>query len=339
MTEEPATNYELMRDERRDERTPSRRPGATAVPCLLTGLTLVAVATAVVGVRRLPTAVGQTALVTALEDVPVAISASAEQRPIVMVHGIGDSSTNPGFASLCESARQFTGAYVVCAPVANGWDSVTMSMRDQVQALAKLVKSDPKLAGGFHLIGFSQGALTVRGYVERHNRPPVRRLVSMVGPQAGVGACPLTAYPWLCQMWLLSPYSAPVAFAGYWKDVDDEQNYLKASPFLADINNERDATNSSYAARMRSLELLVAVRALNDTTVVPNDSEHFGFWAWNGANAPAVPLRQTDGYRADAIGLRTLDESGRLRLLSYEGEHMRFSDAYWQSTILPILKD
>ena len=57
------------------------------------------------------------------------------------------------------------------------------------------------------------------------------------------------------------------------------------------------------------------------------------------ADAPAVPLRQTDGYHADAIGLRTLDESGRLRLLSYEGEHMRFSNAYWQSTILPILKD
>lgn len=333
--EEPTTDYELMRD----ERAPSRRRGASAVPCFLTGLTLVAVATTVAGVRRLPAALGQLALETSLDFMPVATSASAGQRPIVMVHGIGDSSTNPGFASMCESARRLTGAYVVCAPVANGWDSVTLSMKDQVQQLAKLVKSDSKLAGGFHAVGFSQGALVVRGYVEQHNRPPVRRLVSMVGPQAGVGACPLTAYPWLCQMWLWAPYTAPVSFSGYWKDVNDEQKYLQASPFLADVNNERVATNSAYAARMRSLELLVLVRALNDTTVVPNDSEHFGFWAWDGADAPAVPLRQTDGYHADAIGLRTLDESGRLRLLSYEGEHMRFSNAYWQSTILPILKD
>lgn len=332
---EPEATYVLMRD----ERTPSPRRGAAAVPCVLFGLMLVALATTVAGVRRLPAAVGQTALVTELEEIPVAASASEEQRPIVMMHGIGDASTNPGFASMCESARRFTGAYVLCAPVANGWDSVTMSMQDQVDALAALVRSDPELVGGFHLVGFSQGALVSRVYVEQHNRPPVRRLVSMVGPQAGAGKCPLTAYPWLCQMWLATAYTAPVAFSGYWKDVGDEERYLRQSSFLADVNNERqNATNAAYAEEMRGLELLVLVRALNDTTIVPNESEHFGFWAWNGADAPAVPLRETDGYRADAVGLRTLDESGRLRLLSYDGEHMRFSDAWWQSTILPILK-
>ena len=42
---------------------------------------------------------------------------------------------------------------------------------------------------------------------------------------------------------------------------------------------------------------------------------------------------------SDALGLRTLDESGRLHEYEYEGEHMRFTDEFWRQTVLPLLLD
>lgn len=38
---------------------------------------------------------------------------------------------------------------------------------------AKTVQSDPKLAGGFNVVGLSQGGLVVRGYIQQYNNPPV----------------------------------------------------------------------------------------------------------------------------------------------------------------------
>ena len=319
-------------------------------------------------VRWLPARIGQLALAVSTDvDHQLATAAGDHQRPIVLMHGLLDSSENAGFASVCESARRFTGAHVVCAPVANGWSSITSQLStqarprplltlwlaalalpptappSQVEQFAALVAADEKLKGGFHAVGFSQGALVVRGYIEQYNAPPVRRYVSVVGPQAGVGGCPLSAYPWLCAAWLMSPYNAPVAFSSYWKGAADRAGYLRQSPWLASANNER-ALNATYRARMRQLELLVLVRALNDTTIIPNESEQFGFWPWGDADgaagaATAVPMRDSDGYRSDALGLRTLDESGRLKEYSYEGEHMRFTDEFWRQTVLPLLLD
>ena len=39
-------------------------------------------------------------------------------------------------------------------------------------------------------MGFSQGNLLIRGYIERYNTPPVKNFISVHGPLAGVGALP-----------------------------------------------------------------------------------------------------------------------------------------------------
>ena len=263
-------------------------------------------------------------------------STGKNATPVLLMHGLGDSSDGAGFAALCDSVRRWTGGHVVCAPIANGWDSVMLPMHRQVAQLAQLVAADPLLANGFDAIGFSQGALVVRGYLQQHNRPRVRRYISLVGPQSGVGQCPLVSYRWLCQLWLAMPYSAPVSFAGYWKDASDRDAYLSQSTWLADLNNER-SVNETYRKHLQQLELCVLVRALEDTMVVPSVSEHFGYWAWGNPGGPELPLQQTEAYATDALGLRTLDESGRLKLLTYPGDHMRFSEDFWSGAILPLL--
>ena len=50
-----------------------------------------------------------------------------------------------------------------------------------------------------------------------------------------------------------------------------------------------------------------------------------------------MPLRESDGYKEDVLGLQTLDKADKLRILSYAGEHMQFSAEWWAATVLPHL--
>ncbi len=50
------------------------------------------------------------------------------------------------------------------------------------------------------------------------------------------------------------------------------------------------------------------------------------------------PLNETRLYREDWIGLRTLDESGRLVFLMSEGNHLQFTEEFFvQQIIKPFL--
>ena len=258
--------------------------------------------------------------------------------PVVFLHGEGDKGDNPGMQSLCKTASDaYPGLYVVCASVASGIASITTPLAEQVEEFAQYVNSDARLAMGFHGVGLSQGGLVLRGYVETRNTPPVRRLISLCTPHGGSSACPSNAlYKMVCPLWRLAPYTARLAFADYWKDAGDQSTYLDRSRWLADINNERHSKKATYRSNMRSLERYVLVEATNDTTVAPHASESHGFYEWGGSGA-IVPLRQSDGYKGDYIGLRNLDEAGRLHTLTYEGDHLAFSPRWWSEVVIPHL--
>eukprot|EP00316_Scyphosphaera_apsteinii_P016845 CAMPEP_0119349156 /NCGR_PEP_ID=MMETSP1333-20130426/109409_1 /TAXON_ID=418940 /ORGANISM="Scyphosphaera apsteinii, Strain RCC1455" /LENGTH=202 /DNA_ID=CAMNT_0007361751 /DNA_START=501 /DNA_END=1109 /DNA_ORIENTATION=- len=198
-----------------------------------------------------------------------------------------------------------------------------------------MVRSDLKLAGGFNAVGLSQGGLVLRGYVERFNRPPIRTLVTVCAPHAGVAKCP--AEQEICRLavrWW--PYTSPFAFSDYWKDVTDRDAYLSKSQWLADVNNERQTKNETYRSNMIALKRYVLVMALNDTIVIPALSEHHSFWKW-GQSYDEEPLRSSEGYIGDYIGLRTLDMAGKLFLHAFVGGHLQFSGDFWEKTILPYL--
>jgi palmitoyl-protein thioesterase len=52
----------------------------------------------------------------------------------------------------------------------------------------------------------------------------------------------------------------------------------------------------------------------DDDVITPWQSSHFGFYNENG---DVVPLHQRSIYTDDTIGLKTLDELGKLHLMSF----------------------
>ena len=141
----------------------------------------------------------------------------------------------------------------------------------------------------------------------------------------------------VCPLWKLAPYTARLAFTDYWKDKDDRGGYLERSRWLADVNNERDEKRGEYRQRMAALERYVLIEATNDTTVAPHASESHGFYAWGSVAGDVVPLRTSEGYQRDYIGLKTLDEAGKLHTLTYQGDHLSFATDWWVRVVLPHL--
>jgi len=124
--------------------------------------------------------------------------------------------------------------------------------------------------------------------------------------------------------------------AEYWHDPLNEKLYHQHSFYLADVNNE-NSVNEQYKARMQTLERFVLVKFLNDTFVQPPDSSWFAFYK-PGQDKIVQPLRESDIYLQDRLGLQELDKQGKLHFLATPGEHLQFTLQWFIDNIVPFLK-
>jgi palmitoyl-protein thioesterase len=272
---------------------------------------------------------------------PVLAETGQTYRPTVVVHGMGDSGTNSGMKSLCKTVSdKYPGSFVLCSTTADGGASISNKMQKQLADFATEVHSHPELKNGFNAVGLSQGNFIVEAYIALINDPPVYNFVSICGPLQGEATCPKNiAFDAICPIWKLDPYGAPLAFSGYWKNTKDEAGFAKKSQMLADVLNARDTKNATTTANWLKTNTLLVVEATKDTMIEPKESELFGMWKWGteGRKAPIVAMRDSEGYKGDWIGLKTLDQAGKLKNASFVGEHIRFSNEFWDENVLPLL--
>lgn len=131
--------------------------------------------------------------------------------------------------------------------------------------------------------------------------------------------------------------------AQYYRDPAKLDEYLEAQSFLADVNNERldpAQANATYKETMLGLDAFVMFRFTEDATVVPPHSAHFRLPPPNATcPSPPVPptcydepVRDEDMplYRDDLIGLRKLDQKGKIIRDTCTGPHMYIDEDCWQ---------
>ncbi|KAJ1427676.1 putative palmitoyl-protein thioesterase 1 [Ochromonadaceae sp. CCMP2298] len=255
---------------------------------------------------------------------------------------MGDFANDPGgMVPLANAISEYLGgAYVLnvqigdssIADIMNGF---IMNLDDQVDYFANVVASDANLAQGFNAVGYSQGNLVIRGYIEKYNSPPVFNFISMHGPLAGVGSFPgcsvdhtfCRAFAELLGALAYKPLIQDhLAQANYFRDPMKIPQYIDGDIFLADINNEQ-AVNGSYSKNWASLNSVCLVKALADATVVPNDSEWYGFFQ-DGSFDDIWEFSETPWYKENLFGLKTLDEEKKVFFEVTEGGHLDFSTDY-----------
>lgn len=253
--------------------------------------------------------------------------------------GLGDNYAAEGLqqvGALAEEANRGTYVYFVRTADDASQDRTNTffgNVTEQLSQVCADIAADPILstAPAVDALGFSQGGVFLRGYVERCSAPPIRSLVTFGAPHNGITAFrDCDSGDWLCRgaMALLSgnTWSAFVQRrlvpAQYFRDPQDYDNYLENSNFLADVNNEREAKTKSYGENISNLENLVMYMFDEDNVLIPKESA----WFEEVNGTESLPLRARDLYRDDWLGLRQLDRKGGLHFRTAPGDHMTLSE-------------
>lgn len=235
----------------------------------------------------------------------------AYAKPIVLMHGILSSA-----GDLDEIKSWFetnTGNMVFNVEIGNGQlDSISKPMFWQLDTLTTRLKSIPEIGEGFHFIGLSQGGLLARGYTEIYNNPPVSSLITFGTPHSGVYYYDV---PGIYEKYNQDHYS----FSGYWKDPFRYEDYIKNSTYLPFINNERITI---AAGHVLNVENFVMVWSKVDGIIVPKESCKFEFYGEESLDI--VPLKDSKQYTENLIGLKTLDETGRLHFVESGCVHVEY---------------
>jgi len=277
-----------------------------------------------------------------IDSVVMKSGADSPHLPVVQMHGMGDFAANPmGMVPLKNAiSKRLNGTYVTNVALASNvvedmLSSFLQIMDKEIDNFAKAVQADANLAGGFNAIGYSQGGLIIRGYIEKYNNPPVNTFISVHGILMGVAGFPHCNYSSsICKMFDnflgAAAYNAIsqniLAQADYLRDPLRIEQFLEHSIWMPYINNEKDA-NSTYTSNLASLKQMVCVKALEDTMVWPNESEWWGFYK-DGSTTDLLEMENTPWYLNNTFGLKTLGDAGKITKLTTPGDHLQFDEAF-----------
>lgn len=249
------------------------------------------------------------------------------------------------------------------------------NLHRQLQEVCDKLSQVKELENGFNALGFSQGGLFLRSFVEKCNAPRVKNLVTFGSPHAGVSDVPncpnedsavLESLLKKLDMKLenedidlekldlqtqggvncglmrsivnrgvyLDWVQNKIVQAQYYKDPSRLSEYYTKNIFLPFLNNElpnnvtnfpNEVKNRLYKKNLNKLEKFVMVKFEQDTMIVPKETAWFEFH--DSANATRIqPLRESDTYKEDWLGLKTMDNANKLVFLSWKGDHLQWDD-------------
>ncbi|KAL5181765.1 Palmitoyl-protein thioesterase 1 [Glycine soja] len=183
--------------------------------------------------------------------------------------------------------------------------------------------------------------------IRNGNAIHVKNFISLAGPHAGTASVPLCGSGIFCVLAdtlikgeVYSSYiQEHLAPSGYLKLPNAIPDYLENCRFLPVLNNEiPDKRNSTYKERFSSLQNLVLIMFEHDTVLIPKETSWFGYYP-DGYFKPVLPPQSTELYIEDWIGLRTLDEAGKVHFISVPGNHLGISQEDMKKHVVPYLKD
>lgn len=269
--------------------------------------------------------------------------------PVVLWHGMGDACCFPFSLGAVQKHLNdsLPGVHMLSIKIGNTVvddveNSYFMHPNKQVELACEMIKSDPLLRKGYNAVGFSQGSQFLRALAQRCPVPRMKSFVSVGGQHQGVYGIPncLSVDHRTCdyirRMLNHAAYfrwmQHALVQATYWHDPLNEELYKEGSTFLADINNEK-SINQSYIDNLSALKNFVMIKFETDTMVQPIESEWFGFYE-PGQAKKIQTLQESELYKQDRLGLKQMDQEGKLHFLSLPGNHQQFEWSWFDKNII-----
>ncbi|XP_075213454.1 palmitoyl-protein thioesterase 2 isoform X2 [Lycorma delicatula] len=197
---------------------------------------------------------------------------------------------------------------------------------------------------GINLIGYSQGGLIARGILEAFPDHNVKTFISLSAPQGGQYGTQFlhlffknmtknTAY-----RLFYSKLGQHTSVGNYWRDPHHEKLYLKYSNFLPFVNNDETCPDTMYfKLGITNLKKLVLIGGPSDGVISPWQSSHFGYY---DDDENVLELKDQISFQNDVLGLKTLNDSNRLEIISVDGvTHFDWhcNDSVIDNYIIPYL--
>ena len=269
--------------------------------------------------------------------------------PLVIWHGMGDTCCNP--VSMGRIQKQIessvSGIYVQSLEIGGNvvedeLSGFFINSNKQVDEVCLKLSGDSKLKDGFNVMGFSQGGQFLRALIQRCGNITVHNLISVGGQHQGVFGFPRCSgeNSTLCDVVrkilnigaYVGEIQKDLVQAEYWQDPFNEDEYRKKCVFLADINQE-NTVNPDYKHRISNLSNFVMVKFLEDTMVQPRESEWFGFYKEN-QDKEIVSLFDSPIYTEDKLGLKSLNNTGRLHFLGAPWDHLQMTEDWFMANLV-----
>lgn len=215
---------------------------------------------------------------------------------------------------------------------------------NEVYEISKIFNQDPIFQGEFNVVGISQGGLYARYLISmfKELKGACRNYVSLGTPHMGITKLPYMHKGPLAAIVngivKLGVYSYTVLDtivpASYFRIPTDMLKYMDRC-FLAKLNNE-EYIDKYINWKIRRLNRMFLGMFEKDQKVYPKESAIFGYPDIDGS---IWSIRDVDLYQEDWIGLKNLDEQGRLIMYKYPGRHMEITTEEMDKTIVPVLRD
>ena len=268
------------------------------------------------------------------------LSLSFSIYPIAVFHGIVDNCEMKNTSQLVNDLRRDLDVHVECIEIGNGYmDTIFKNLQAQVEEACEKIKSNPNFQSKFSILGISQGTLIGRYVIEKCNmQGQVMRYMSFDGPQMGIGSVPKLTCGAFCDF--LVNITSPIFYglqdriapAAYYRYKYDQEYYRQHNKFLKMLNNENEEKDEEIYKRFSSLEKVKLIRSKDDSVIVPKESSWFMFYDESGKNI--VPLEESEFYKKDFIGLRKLNEEGKLSFAEFRDEHVIYNVVeYWEEIV------
>jgi len=243
----------------------------------------------------------------------------SSSRPTILIHGI--ASSREQLKLFAERLRDNNHIVYNVEIGKNGFlDSIFMNMNKQCELfnleIEKLNISNEKI----NIIGFSQGGLTSRCYVEKysHITKNVSKLITIGTPHDGI----------YYETW---PYDGLIK-EEYTKDPFLYEKYLEKNDYLVYLNNEKNHENSQvYKNNMKTLDLFVNIYSKSDEVIVPYQSSFFEFYNIEKAETLGFLeiqcFNKSHQYTRDLLGLKYLINHNKYTKHNIDCSHDKFKES------------
>ena len=246
--------------------------------------------------------------------------------PVAVIHGFYDSCSSSYFPTLIKVLKYNVYDFAVCLKSGEGSESLSLSFEKQCEKACEEIKSYPQFKKDFSILSISQGGLIARYIIQKCDMEGnVKKLVSFGGPMMGTSQIPFCLEGVSC--FIINSLADYFVYSKRIQNNIGPAGYYRTAAHIEDFNHSNSSLyklnypNEKEKEKFKNLTSLVLIGFEDDKMISPKETAEFGVF---DKKFNVLKMNETDEYKSDSFGLKTLNEEGKIQIFYLKGGHLNF---------------